>query len=316
MFYVWRICLLPIAAIMQWCALLVNRLLCSLSTWHFLSSVRHLGLPYSFSPSLPPPTTHIPLNCSLLILPLQAQQGIDLRVAHGLHSCMDFSGDDILTPSASGGQGAKVSKARAKGKMGKWSAKARAVMTNAKPATKIKDKTRTTETVKTVKTTATIKTMTKVKGKQQPRQQQQQGSGKAAVQWPRSLVDPVENESCLDKKYKYKDGAWHVNKVVINENNMREARNPKPVRLGTDFSGMESVATALSDAGIPFRHMFACEKHPPCLKHILYNHSAETVQIDICRRSYLETPGVNLYVAGFPCQPFSTAGLGQGKEAP
>jgi len=67
----------------------------------------------------------------------------------------------------------------------------------------------------------------------------------------------------------------------------------KKIRVGTDCSGIEAPIQALRKLKIPFSHEWS---------KILFE--------DITKPRKL--PKTDLYVCGFPCQPFSTAGKGKG----
>ena len=51
-----------------------------------------------------------------------------------------------------------------------------------------------------------------------------------------------------------------------------------------------------------------CENDKECIKMILANNKPQHVFHDITTRHPERTPAVDLYIAGFPCQPFSNAG--------
>eukprot|EP00933_Yihiella_yeosuensis_P031929 TRINITY_DN25523_c0_g1_i1.p1 TRINITY_DN25523_c0_g1~~TRINITY_DN25523_c0_g1_i1.p1 ORF type:complete len:397 (+),score=105.60 TRINITY_DN25523_c0_g1_i1:71-1192(+) len=85
--------------------------------------------------------------------------------------------------------------------------------------------------------------------------------------------------------------------------------------VGTDCSGMEAPIQALQNMGIKFRHLFSCDIDQHVRSTIMANFPPEEpIYEDLTKRNNAKAPKVNFYVAGFPCQPFSSAGLQQGFE--
>lgn len=84
------------------------------------------------------------------------------------------------------------------------------------------------------------------------------------------------------------------------------------LRVGTDCSGMEAPIQALVNLGILHTHKFSCDVDPLCGQTIGANFDPEMLLVgpacDIMRRDVAAVPSVDLYVCGFPCQPFSKLG--------
>lgn len=84
------------------------------------------------------------------------------------------------------------------------------------------------------------------------------------------------------------------------------------MKLGTDFSGIGSPEMALKYLGIDFDSVFACEIDKYARQSFAQLHKSKTFYNDITTRNHKEVEQLDLYVAGFPCQAFSTAGKRKG----
>ena len=80
------------------------------------------------------------------------------------------------------------------------------------------------------------------------------------------------------------------------------------IKIGTDFSGVGAPEQALIKLGIEHKSIFACDVDKYAKQSYLANYNTENFYDDITKRNHNETPYVDLYVAGFPCQAFSLAG--------
>jgi DNA (cytosine-5)-methyltransferase 1 len=86
------------------------------------------------------------------------------------------------------------------------------------------------------------------------------------------------------------------------------------LRIGTDCSGIEAPIQALQQLGIPFEHSFCCEKDPFALQSIQANYTPKKIYNDITKRKHALLPDIDMYICGFPCQPFSLMGNKMGTE--
>lgn len=84
------------------------------------------------------------------------------------------------------------------------------------------------------------------------------------------------------------------------------------ISIGTDCSGIEAPIQALQQLEIAFQHKWSCEIDKFARKSILANYDPEIIYNDITKRDHSQLPDIDLYVSGFPCQPFSLMGKKQG----
>lgn len=88
------------------------------------------------------------------------------------------------------------------------------------------------------------------------------------------------------------------------------------LKIGTDCSGIEAPIQALQQLGIPFEHKWSCEIDKFARQSIEANYTPEIIFTDITQRDHTQLPDIDLYVCGFPCQPFSLMGLKRGTDDP
>ena len=80
------------------------------------------------------------------------------------------------------------------------------------------------------------------------------------------------------------------------------------IKVGTDCSGIEAPIEALIQLGVEFEHVFSSEIDKFAIQSIKANYNPGILYGDIMKRDVRDVPYVDLYVAGFPCQPFSSVG--------
>lgn len=85
-----------------------------------------------------------------------------------------------------------------------------------------------------------------------------------------------------------------------------------PITIGTDCSGMEAPVQAMRNLGVKYEHSFSCDICKFARATIEANFPHGQMYTDVTTRDNDAAPAVDVYVAGFPCQPFSSAGLRQG----
>lgn len=83
------------------------------------------------------------------------------------------------------------------------------------------------------------------------------------------------------------------------------------IRLGSDFSGLDTAYWAMRCLKVPFRHVFACDSGSASLKILRYL-QPEMIYTDVRTRQAHEVPEVDLFSFGAPWQPYSRLGKRKG----
>lgn len=93
---------------------------------------------------------------------------------------------------------------------------------------------------------------------------------------------------------------------------METLQRRRRLRVATDCSGIEAPLQALSSLCIPYDHVWSSDIDPMVRKSILGNYSPRSLYTDILARDHHTLPRIDLYIAGFPCQTFSSLGKREG----
>ena len=85
------------------------------------------------------------------------------------------------------------------------------------------------------------------------------------------------------------------------------------LNLASDCSGMGTDYHAAKAQGLRFRMLFASDSNKHC-RSVLMNHQPQPeMMFEKAGEATIKcTEEVDLYSAGFPCQPYSSAGKGKG----
>ena len=83
------------------------------------------------------------------------------------------------------------------------------------------------------------------------------------------------------------------------------------IKIGTDCSGIEAPIEALKNIcnkyDLSFEHEFSSEICEYATEYIKNNHNPKILFNNMTKRKSKDIPYVDIYVSGFPCQPYSRA---------
>lgn len=95
---------------------------------------------------------------------------------------------------------------------------------------------------------------------------------------------------------------------------LQNAATEKPIKLFEAFAGYGGAAFALKRAGIKFEAIGYSEMDKFACQLYELNHPNVPSFGDITKIDPDDIPPFDLFTGGFPCQPFSQVGLGQGEQ--
>ncbi len=132
------------------------------------------------------------------------------------------------------------------------------------------------------------------------------------IRWPKGFkkrLKALVERSLTTEKNKAYDRAAELS-------NFRLASQGTPIRFGSDCSGMECFTEAFKRLGLSNRLIveFCSDTDETCrlwLRH--QSLKAKKFYDDLRARPLGEGAGMDIYAAGFPCQPWSSAGKGEGE---
>lgn len=100
--------------------------------------------------------------------------------------------------------------------------------------------------------------------------------------------------------------------VTIDDDVTSAGDGDTTIKVTTDCSGLEIPLYAINAMGRTVRHLSSSDNNKTVSDSIRANHKPEKLYEDIKDRELGNETQSDLYVAGFPCQQFSTAGLKKG----
>ena len=94
---------------------------------------------------------------------------------------------------------------------------------------------------------------------------------------------------------------------------LRILDSPKWFTIGSACSGWCSELFACKRLQCPFIPVFACDINDHCRRVTEKTWGHAFWYDDCCSQAFLDSPYVDIFLAGFPCQPWSRAGRSQGE---
>ena len=119
------------------------------------------------------------------------------------------------------------------------------------------------------------------------------------------LVEKLEKK----KKKQNKPSAQQLFKVAVH---VPPALNLNVVTFGSACTGWASEAQACADLGLSSMHVFACDNAAASRRFVTTNFDIGQWFPDVFDPGFCAAPYVDIFSAGFPCQPYSTEGKGCG----
>ena len=101
-------------------------------------------------------------------------------------------------------------------------------------------------------------------------------------------------------------------KVAASSPLIKSWQPDRELRLGTDFSGLETASIACERVKIRTKLIFACEKEPKLRELIRRNFHAGVIYRDVLTRDISLMPTVDLFISCAPCPPWSQQGKHKG----
>lgn len=126
------------------------------------------------------------------------------------------------------------------------------------------------------------------------------------------------NPKTTETKMKKVDPAAKVTNDIIGKLSMTQVpkavafKNPGcALTVGSACSGWGSELLALEQLGIPYCDVFGCDCNLDVAMLFKHLHKPQHFFSDVMEAGFQKAPHVQLFLAGFPCQPWAAGGLHQ-----